>query len=278
MLIKKGVAVSAPWTIKSVAPITQEILSLIAASDFIVAIIGEQSRDGVMYELGVARSLGKPAFVVLAGGRLSSDLSGIFVRAIENGQIADVSDDLDRFLRNAKAPRPISIGPPKGRAIDMKWARAQLAELRSSNVARGEALEMLVKRIFVAANAEVEDVEKFSQREQVDFVVWLNEVAFEAGGPILVECKVLRGGSGSVIKNAETYVKRLKRTVDESDASLAILVYDHDRPSAPPALYESPRVLSFAVDSLIDSLEKGTLESEILNRRRRAAFVSGSGS
>jgi hypothetical protein len=101
-------------------------------------------------------------------------------------------------------------------------------------------------------------------------------VAFEAGGPILVECKVLRGGSGSVIKNVESYVKRLAKTVDESDASLAMLVFDHDRPHVPPSLYQTPKVLSFAVDELIDGLENGTLEAEILRRRRRAAFVRGS--
>jgi hypothetical protein len=279
MLVERGVDVTTPWVMKVAATISQEVLGLIADSDFVACVIGPQRNDNLTYELGVARALGKPAFVVLAGASLPIDLSGIYVRAVEPGRMTDVADDLDRFLRNAKTPPPIRSEPPTGKTVDLGWARKELATIRSSGVnARGPIFEYLVQRVFESAGAEVTPTDQpgRERRGDIDFIVWLNEVVFDAGGPILVECKVFQGGSGSVIKNAEVYVRRLAKTVNESDASLALLIFDHDRPHTPPSLYETPQVLSFAVEDLLDGLEKGTLEAEILRRRRRASFVRGS--
>ena len=276
MLTDRGIAVSAPWTSKVSSPVSQEILGLISSSDFVVATVGASNRDNTMYELGVARSLGKPAFLVLLGGTLPSDLSGVYVRAIESDRITDVANDLNIFLRNAKAPRPITSAGFAENSSEMGWAREELKALRATNGPRERDFETLVRRIFISARAEVTQVEAPGPDGQIDFVVWLNEVAYEAGGPILVECKMLRGGSGSVIKNAEVYAKRLERAVDSSDASLAMLIIDHERPPSLSAFFETPKVLSFGAETLIDLLEKGTLQKEILDRRKRAAFIQGS--
>jgi hypothetical protein len=280
MLVERGIDVTTPWIAKPTAMISQEILGLIAEADFMACVIGPGRNEHVMYELGVARSLGKPAFIVLAGASLPLDISGIYVHAVDPGKIAEARDDLDRFLRNAKAPPPISAEPLSGKAVDLNWARKELTNIRSGGVnARGPIFEYLVQRIFEAAGAEVTPTDQAGQdgRGEIDFIVWLNEVVFDVGGPILVECKVLRGGSGSVIKNAEAYVHRLAKAVNETDASLALLIFDHDRPHTPPSLFETPQVLSIAIEDLLDGLEKGTLEADMLRRRRRASFVRGSG-
>jgi len=277
MLAARGIAVTAPWMMKLSAPITQEVLRLIADADFVAAVIDGTELGTVMYELGVASGLGKPAFIVVIGGQQPFDITGMVVRNVESGRISEASDDLERFLRNAKAGTQIDVRPRTSEALDLTWARAELARVRAgASDLRGQTFERFVKRLFESAAAELTAIDPPDLRNEIDFVVWLNDVSFEAGGPILVECKVLRGGSGSVIKNAEAYVKRLARTVDGTNASLAMLVFDHDRPNAPPSLYETPKVLSFAVDELISALENGTLGKEIIHRRRRAAFVRGS--
>lgn len=76
-----------------------------------------------------------------------------------------------------------------------------------------------------------------------------------------------------MIKNSESAVRRIEAVMDRSDAKLALLVYDHDRPQAPPSLYETPRVLSLTIEDVIHAIEHRELERTILKRRERALFA-----
>lgn len=275
LLNAQGVETTSAHAVSAGSAITQEILRLIAASDFLAVVLGSSNRDFAMYELGVARSLAKPAFVVVTDGRFSIDISGIYIRAVDGpDQVAGVAGDLERFLRNAKAPPPIEAPLAAGPKVNLSWAREELAKLRSGQVhGRAQLFEYLVGRILAAAGVEAvaTDAPAEDQR-QVDFIAWLDGVVAHTGGPVLIDCKLFQGGSGSVIKNTEAWIKRLGDIVAESDSSLALLIYDHDRPHTPPSAYETPQVLSIAVEELIRRLEDGTLDREILRRRERAAF------
>jgi hypothetical protein len=70
-------------------------------------------------------------------------------------------------------------------------------------------------------------------------------------------------------------VERLERLVRGSDANLAILVFYHDRHKPPPNILDTPRVLSFAVEQLIDVVENGSFADEVIRRRKRAALSQG---
>jgi Restriction endonuclease len=277
MLASRGVEVLTAASIGVGMSITQEILRMIESADFLVVVLTNRGRDSAMYELGFSRSLGKPALVFSLGEALALDLRGLYVRALDDPeQIADAADDIYRFLRNAKALPPITDVAPSASSGDLGWARKELRLLRSGERhKRGEQFEMLVARVFESAGAEVLPTGRNVADQGVDLVVWLNEIAYALGGPVLVECKILQGGSGSVIKNSEVYVKQLTRTLSKSDASLALLVFDHDRSRPPPSLFETPQVLSFSIDDLIDQLERGTFVQEISRRRHRATFVQG---
>jgi Restriction endonuclease len=278
MLASRGIEVLTVGSIGVGMSITQEILRMIASADFVVAVLTSDGRDNTMYELGFSRSLGKPALVFSLGGPLAFDLQGLYVRTLDRPeQITDAADDIDRFLRNAKPTPPLMDNAPSASLGDLDWARKELLLLRSGNLhKRGEQFEKLVARVFESAGAEVLPTGLNVEDQGVDFVVWLNEIAYElGGGPVLVECKSLLGGAGSVIKNSEVYVKQLSRTLSKSNASLALLIFDHDRSKSPPSLFETAQVLSFSIDDLIEQLEKGTFEQETIRRRRRATFVQG---
>ena len=252
--------------------ITQEVVRLITDADFIAVVITDPAQAAVAYELGLAQGLGKPAFVVLSGGQ-TLDLASAYMVSIADGrEIESVADDLDRFVRHAKRP-VLSTGrtePAAARPLD--WARDGLAAIRAkSGRGRYQDFEALCAEIFRAADVEVELVGK--RTIGADLVVWLNDVAFELGGPTLVECKIYGGGVGSVIKNSGDTVRSIEAVMDRSDAKLALLVYDHDRAKAPPSLYETPRVLSLAIEDVIQAVEQGNLDNMILKRRERALFA-----
>ena len=252
--------------------ITNELVRLISDSDFFAVMISDTTPAKTAYQLGLAQGLGKPCFVVFAGSP-DLNLASAYLVAVEDYQhLEDAADELARFLRNAK--RPVKKQPriQRGQVEPFDWARNALNELRlRDRPDRYEQFETLCAKIFRAAGAEVAEVGR-DQTIGADLVVWLNDIAYELGGPTLVECKLYSGGTGSVIKNSQEAARRIEAVMDRSNANLALLVYDHDRATPPPSLHETPRVLVFSIEDLISAMEHAELESEILKRRERALF------
>lgn len=251
----------------------REVINVIDTVDFVMFVITDGSRSGVAYELGLAQGRDKPAFVVFVG-RQTLDLDNAYIMLVEDeAGIAGIVGDFDRFVRNAKRPdrsKRLSEPAPIG---SLDWARAELRSLREIKAPeRYRRFEQFCAKLLRSAGAEVTEVGD-DPDFGADLVVWFNEIAFELGGPTLVECKFYGGGNGSVIKNSEATVRRIAKAIERSDANLALLVYDHDRSAPPPSLYETPSVLAFAVEDVIRAAERGTLEREILKRRERARFV-----
>ena len=253
--------------------LTREIINVIDSVDFVMFVITDTSRSGVAYELGLAQGRDKPAFVVFVG-RQSLDLDDAYMVLVEDvAGIAGIVDDFDRFVRNPKRPDRSTLSTEPAPIGSLDWARVELRSLRELEAPeRYRRFEQFCAKLLRLVGAEVTEVGD-DRDFGADLVVWFNEIAFELGGPTLVECKFYGGGSGSVIKNSEATIRRIAKAIDRSDAKLALLVYDHDRSAPPPSLYETPSVLAFAVEDIIRAAEQGTLESEILKRRERARFV-----
>lgn len=259
--------------------IAEETIRLIGVADFVVVVLPDASEPGALFNLGLARGMGKPVFVLSEGPVTVSDIRGVYVRVISGVQdVEEVGSDLDRFLRHAKRPE-LPQDPPPARRIDLAWAREELERQRSAELgARAEAFELLVARIFSAVGAETQSLREEGPDAGADFVVWLNDVAFAVGGPILIECKILHGGVGSVLKNAEVYARKLERALSRSDAILALLIFDHSRPYTPSTPFATPDVLPFSIDDLISGFEEGTFQQEVVRRRRRSAVTANSAS
>lgn len=275
LMEERGVEVSTIYRASPAAAVTQELLGLVREAEFVALVLGERGREAMLYELGFAQALGKPVFLVQLGAPPPLSVGGAMYVAIETaGQMANVAGALDLFLRNAK--RPAAIGRdrlPTMQQEDIDWARHARVELRRFDSAadRGRALETLVGRLLRESGATADKKVDGS----LDFVTWIDDVAYELGGPVLFECKILRGGTGSAALNARAFAQRLEPLLDRSGAALAVLVYDHDRPTSPPSLDPSPRTIVMTVDDLIDAVARGGLGLELLQRRRRALRTVG---
>jgi hypothetical protein len=260
---------------------SDELTSHLTTADFVVAIVPPSSPAQVAFELGLAHGLSKPALVIVAGRTvMPEELRGLTTARISDlGHISEAVPDLDRFLRHSKRTRSDTRPTSRGQGPDyMGSARERLANLRGEAYANREfELERLVADVFEHAGAEVQlEARPSANDDRVDLIVWSDDLAFEMGGPILVECKIYRGGIGSIAKDAEHTMRRLEELVQRSDAArLAILVFDDNRTAEMPPLRDTPRVLAFPVEQLLDAVERGTLTDEVLTRRRQAAYARG---
>ncbi len=192
MLMTRGIETTGASQFNAGSAVTQEILRIIAEADFVATVLGPDGQDNAMFELGVARALAKPAFIVLAGGRLPFDFNGIYVRAVEGpGRVKDAGQDLDLFLENAKTPPPIGMDAHEKPGVALDWALPELERLRSGLVRhRGPVFEDFVGRVFEAVGAQVSPND--AEIRNVDFVVWLDEVSYEIGGPLLGRVDIQR--------------------------------------------------------------------------------------
>jgi hypothetical protein len=281
LLTDRGIECLRPEDLLAVGAVwSDELTRHLATADFVVAVVPSSASTQVGFELGLAYGLSKPAFVIATGGAVvPGELRGLAtVRVPDLQHIADAVPDIDRFLRHAKRAR-LDERPASRRqeAGNLDWARERLATLRiEAGAKRGLDLERLVADVFARTGAEVQHNAQLSAKgDGVDLLVWSDDLAYEIGGPILVDCKIYRGGVGSVAKNAEHTMRQLEEVVRRSDARLAVLVFDHDRSREMPRFNETPRVLAFPVEQLLDSVERGDLTEEVLGRRRQAAYARG---
>jgi hypothetical protein len=237
---------------------SDELTRYLAEADFVVAIVSPSVPFYVGFELGLAHGMSKPALVIATDDTIVPEsLRGVFViRMGKAMQISDLVPDIDRFLRHSRRAKPIQHRPPeRPAATDLTWARARLSSLREENDGRrGYDFERLIADVFERAGADVTAIDPkwTNDGDRADLVVWLDELAQEMGGPIVVECKFNLGGTGNFARNAERSVRQAEQYVQRSSAKLALLIFDHDRSHDLPAIPETPFVLAFPVDAFLD--------------------------
>ena len=258
-------------------PLTPELLHQLEAADFMCALVNDGGvAPNILFELGAAHVLRKPIILFTTNyDRLLGALRGVYVVRANIEDLPSAATEIDRFLRHAKTLPPLGeTTADRRQKPNLSWAKEELAALRGERAPnRGTRFERLVSEIFRRAGAEVVREDQPEKAWTVDAIVWLDDVAHEIGGPIIIECKYYGGGPGDLLANTKQTVRQLEKYVKGSEARVALVVYDHDKSTPPPSLFETPQVLVFTVDQLILALERGTLANEILQHRRRASYA-----
>jgi hypothetical protein len=253
-------------------PLTGELLRHLEAVDFMCASANDATGAHVLFELGAAYMLGKPIILFTTTyDRLFGGLRGIYVVKATIDDLPTVSAEIDRFLQHAKPLGPTNEAAEPRQRPNLSWAREELTALRRDEPAdRGLRFERLLSEIFRRTGGEVVQEARFGSDQTADLIVWLDDVAAEVGGPIIVECKYSLQGSGDSLMNA---VKQVEKYIDASSAAFGLVVYDHSRPVPRPPWPDTPRVLTFRIDELIQALENGSLAEQVVQRRRGASYA-----
>ncbi len=277
LLRDRGIECFRPEEIVAGGSISDEIFGHVAQADFVAASVRGGITTNVAFELGAAYALHKPILLFSASeADFPTDLRGVYVVRTDPDSVDDTAHDIDRFLRHAGDRVRSAAHETKSETVaDFGWARRRAAALHQLRGAeRDQALEALVSDLFTRASASVVSAAGVSD-SGADIIVWLNDLVFETGGAMIVECKHFGGGTGSVIKNKQDIETRLVKLVASSDSRVGLLVYTHDRPLNRLGVSGSGNVLSLPLEHLIDTLEGGNFTSLVIRHRRRAASDLG---
>jgi hypothetical protein len=253
-------------------PLTGELLQHLETADFMCASANDGSAAHVLFEIGIAHVLGKPVILFTTTyDWLFGRLRGIYVVKATIAELPSVSAEIDRFLEHAKPLRPIDDATRLRQRPNLSWAREEFEVLR-----RGESLdralrfERLVAQVFRRVGAEVVEAGRSEKNVTADLIVtWLDDVATEIGGPIIIECKYTVQSRGRLV----SAIDQIEKYIGASSAALGLVVYGYSQEISSPSVSDTPRVLVFQIDELIRALEDGTLSEQILQRRRRASYA-----
>ena len=264
--------VRADLVTSSATPLS-EISKAIEEADFFVLVTGRTlSKSNTAFEFGLALGMSKPVLVIAMDRRPEFDFAtNVHLIKVKHKDLSSVRQDIDRFIRRMVTSEQTL--PTREISNEYTWVKRELKNLREDQGGKSERhLTEFVARLFETQKAEVLRESRDKKGNQSDLYIWSDDLVAALGGPLAVECRYYRGGTGSVKSNARHALKKLTAFVETSTASLGLLVFIHDRPTTLSIKeYDTPKVLTFSVDDLIDSCISNSLTKEVIQRRNHAA-------
>ena len=247
--------------------VLEEIRAAVRAADLMCAVLPSRPSPNAYLEIGLAVGLAKPvALFAEIGAELPSDLAGLtYCRAgLQDGP--ELARFLSVFLKHyPKKARPISSRPRRSAA---KLGEAQAARARNLlGAAHGLELEKLISDLLSEVGYVVS--QPYGERKgAVDFAVWIDALQATIGNPVPVEVKA-NISTPIALREAET---QLRKHLERVGTKLGLLVYaPHGEIPFPAASPGFPIVVRLSGARLIDLLEEGSFESEILRVRNQVA-------
>jgi Restriction endonuclease len=262
-LKKRGLSVTDGRTLAPGAPLIEEIRERISETDLVCVVGSVDLPASSAFEIGIAIGMAKQvvAFAPL-GTALPNDLLGITYCSAALDDRLGIATFLDAFLAHGRTKRWGKAGEvtvPKLTKAQSRDLRRQLARVH------GSAFEAAVRDLFDLAGYVASETVVTSDRG-VDFAIWIDNLQHAFGNPILVEVKDhLDEWSVGHVEEA------LRSAMVRTRSRLGLLVYRATSHSAKRALVSRswPLVLRLEAGDLIQLLERGTFESELIRRRNR---------
>jgi len=271
LLRNKGIdsfdAFSAPHMDRVLPSVEKEIRN----SDFLIAVVNLGApKPNVFYEIGFARAVKKPIFLIVEGvsmiPTLFKDL--VYVKA-KVDDVSAINYVLSQFLAQQKysVRRGLkTIEPPKAKP-DIKFERRDLEGI----VKQGREVDLAN---FVAKLLKSKGVildRSFGVREEgSDMSLWIDSLEYSIGNPILVEIKIGNLSNTSLAKTEE----QLRKYIKTSNASAGLIIYADRRGKLfRPSRFKLPLVIRLSFEELIDRLAKQPIDRIILSERNRIAHL-----
>jgi hypothetical protein len=258
-LAERGFKVLTAGDVIGEESVNDALRNQISRSDACVALVGSESFDSVLFELGLAYGLGKP--IVLAVERhvsdVLSDLQWLPRVVLDSGRQAPLLEAIERMRE-----RPTMRRPPTRRRNTIRGDIARFRELADKATPR--EFEGVVAELIGEHGAEVYG--RSPEDGGFDFAVWASRLEPIVPNPLLVEVKL------RLSANYTEAVRRVTGYLDQSGgAGIALLVYR----DGPPSQQFGPTypVLPIRFDELLDELHSQPF-SEVVRKRRNLAVHS----
>jgi nucleoside 2-deoxyribosyltransferase len=256
-------------------PIKHNIINIleerIKNSDFILAVIDNNS-PSTFYEIGIAKGLGKPIFVILLKDLVlyPSFLHEFPYVKVDERNIDNIDFPLKQFtekLPKQKKTKVKNYHNIENHELPDTW-ESDLKKIRTSGSA--SELERFVSYIFKRMNILSKEV---GADAGVDLVLWLDETETFIGNTILVEFKFGKI-TNDILKNGE---KQLSNYLLSTNNKVGLLLYlDREGKKFPMGNLIDPLVIRLDLDVFLSQIKsKKRLIDVILSCRNNMTHGAG---
>jgi hypothetical protein len=272
LLKSKGISVSDFYSL-GVTSDSTSVESEISKADFVIAILSYGSSQNVFYEIGLAKGLKKPIFLIVA------DESYVPYFLKENVYVkTDLIDSeilsyrLNQFLlEQKKLPKESVKTPTVGKKRQPSQNKEYFAELRSqltsletecNGIKFSNLLEDILRHQgFVVESSQGPDV-------RADMSIWIDSLEKTLGNPILIETKC---GELSESRLDQSEMQ-LREILKRSNLRSGILIYlDRNGRRFESSKFAVPLIIRFEIFDLIKRLSEETLDCVLLKERNKIA-------
>jgi hypothetical protein len=229
-------------------------------SDFVCVVLpSERHRENILFELGIAYARRKPILAFLGASQsLPSDILGLTYFRVDSANREAVRSALDAFLAHATPTNPVTMR-------SKRRAKPKPYSLPSAS-ATGFELEQRTAELLREAGFIVSDPSA-SRDQGADFAVWIDEVQYSLGNPLLVEVKAGDLSNTSL----EEAASQLRTYVAKTHGRCGLLVYwDRQSREFPDVSVDWPLVLRLSGQRLAHLASQGLLAQELVRLRNDA--------
>jgi nucleoside 2-deoxyribosyltransferase len=253
-------------------PIYDAISERIRQADFIIVLLSlEHPNSNVFYELGFAKALDKPIFLIINdSGVIPPELSElVYVRASPK-DINVISFTLDKFLNNLNRGTLRTLLKQKDfhKNIEITNIYSEKHTHLPSSVPQNEV--MAIERIteLLSRQKIIFETGVAFGSKIADISLWVDSLESNLGNPILMEIKIGHLTEKS-LKLAEDQLIKL---IQNTNARIGLLIYgDKDNRHFASSKLLSPLIIRFEYRDFISKLSKCPLDLIILSERDRMA-------
>jgi len=270
LLEERNIEVHEPFDVPEVfgLSIASSIQKQIDSSDFVIAVISlKKPNPNVFYELGLARGLGKPTFLIITEeGAFPADLRDmVYVKASLNDS-DPISFALDQFLSKYEY-RPTKFVPIFRERAKTKLNVEPLKRKLEILAKRGTEKEL---EFFIVELLKLKGIIHTQYQgvegKGADMALWADSLESSLGNPILVEVKMGRL-SGTLLLKAE---EQLRTYLKMTNARAGLLIYlDRSGRRFKQARFKWPLVIRFDARDFLSELSKQSLANVLLSERNR---------
>ncbi|MGF7119331.1 hypothetical protein J2749_002350 [Methanobacterium oryzae] len=238
----------------------------IRSSDFICAIISSDRSPAVFFEIGLAKGIGKPIFLIIEDNwDIPLDLKNfVYVKAFSKDKEA-ITFSLDQFLNKyRKIPKSAyyeNKEPKSGKKFNDYLSQNNLNLINNE-----KQLELFLMNLFDNLDG-VRTVKRESYNDiGIDISLWIDKLESNLGNPVLVEIK-----EGTLSKNQLRKSEiQLRKYLENTNASTGLLIYlDNENRRFEPSGLQMPMVIWLELNNLVNSLHELSLADIIVKERNK---------
>ncbi len=252
--------------ISDINMLEDDITNKIKHCDFVIALIKEQSPN-VFFEIGIAKGLGKPIFLVANNKAcIPTNLKNFLYINTSFNDWNLIKKSLSEWLKNTKKQtKKVKKSKDLASVINVVNFKEQVKNIRENG--NGQEMEKITQQIFNHLKTQI-IYNKYGADKGADFAIWIEELENFIGNPFLVELKY-----GDLNHNVITEVEsKLKNYIFKAEAKVGMLLYlDRDGKRFDSNFKLNPLILRFDLEDFINGVSDQGLSRFILNKRNQMA-------